>query len=120
MTFLDTVDGKLARVTLTSSKWGEVFDHGIDMIHPPFWWWAWWIGLYTVGDMPPGVDAALWIIIGGYVAGRGLDGIFLAWFRIATLTWRPVGFAFRPSPSRRQPDPATRTSRPPPREPPRG
>ena len=38
MTFLDTVDGKLARVTLTSSKIGNVFDHGIDLIHPPFWW----------------------------------------------------------------------------------
>src|SRR3546814_9929881 len=73
MTFLDTVDGKLARVTLTSSKWGEVFDHSIDMIHPPFWWWAWWVGLYTVGDLPPGIDAALWIIVGGYVAGRVLE-----------------------------------------------
>ncbi|MCA9500980.1 MAG: CDP-alcohol phosphatidyltransferase family protein, partial [Nitrospira sp.] len=35
MTFLDTVDGKLARVTVTSSKWGNIFDHGIDLIHPP-------------------------------------------------------------------------------------
>jgi phosphatidylglycerophosphate synthase len=45
MTFLDTVDGKLARVTLTSSKWGNVFDHGIDLVHPPFWWWAWYVGV---------------------------------------------------------------------------
>ena len=43
MTFLDTVDGKLARTTLTSSKWGDILDHGIDLIHPPFWYvaWAW-------------------------------------------------------------------------------
>jgi phosphatidylglycerophosphate synthase len=34
MTFLDTVDGKLARVTVTSTKLGNVFDHGIDLIHP--------------------------------------------------------------------------------------
>ena len=45
MTFLDTVDGKLARVTLTSSKWGNIFDHGIDLIHPPFWYGAWALGL---------------------------------------------------------------------------
>ena len=38
---LDTVDGKLARCTITSSGWGNVFDHGVDLIHPPFWWWAW-------------------------------------------------------------------------------
>ncbi|MHA1528903.1 MAG: CDP-alcohol phosphatidyltransferase family protein, partial [Alphaproteobacteria bacterium] len=45
MTFLDTVDGKLARVTLQSSFWGNIFDHGIDLIHPPFWYWAWAVGL---------------------------------------------------------------------------
>ena len=42
---LDTVDGKLARCTGASSKWGNIFDHGIDLIHPPFWWWAWAHGL---------------------------------------------------------------------------
>ncbi|MEO7541049.1 MAG: CDP-alcohol phosphatidyltransferase family protein, partial [Sphingomicrobium sp.] len=46
---LDTVDGKLARCTGTSSKWGNVFDHGIDLIHPPFWWWAWIHGLVAYG-----------------------------------------------------------------------
>ena len=44
MTFLDTVDGKLARTTLTSSKWGDIFDHGIDLVHPPFWYVAWGAG----------------------------------------------------------------------------
>ena len=38
MTFLDTVDGKLARVTLTSSRFGNWLDHGNDIIHPPLWW----------------------------------------------------------------------------------
>ena len=46
---LDTVDGKLARCTITSSKWGDVVDHGIDLVHPPFWWWAWGAGLATWG-----------------------------------------------------------------------
>ena len=45
MCFLDTVDGKLARVTLRSTPFGNVFDHGIDLIHPPFWYWAWYHGL---------------------------------------------------------------------------
>jgi len=35
MTFLDTVDGKLARVTVTSSTFGNIFDHAIDLISPP-------------------------------------------------------------------------------------
>ena len=46
---LDTVDGKLARCTGASSKWGNLFDHGIDLIHPPFWWWAWEHGLAAYG-----------------------------------------------------------------------
>ena len=46
---LDTVDGKLARCTITSSKWGEFFDHGIDLVHPPFWWYAWGVGLAAYG-----------------------------------------------------------------------
>ncbi len=45
MTFLDTVDGKLARTTMTYSSWGNAYDHGIDLIHPPFWYWAWFAGL---------------------------------------------------------------------------
>jgi hypothetical protein len=42
---LDTVDGKLARCTITSSKWGHLLDHGTDLIHPPFWYFAWGVGL---------------------------------------------------------------------------
>ena len=45
MTFLDTVDGKLARVTVTSTRLGNIFDHGIDLVHPPLWYLAWGIGL---------------------------------------------------------------------------
>ena len=44
MTFLDTVDGKLARVTVTSSRIGDVLDHGLDIIHPPLWYIAWGVG----------------------------------------------------------------------------
>ncbi len=45
MTFLDTVDGKLAHVTLTSSRFGHIFDHSLDLLHPPFCYLAWGLGL---------------------------------------------------------------------------
>ena len=41
MTFLDTVDGKLARVTVTSTHFGYLFDHAIDLISPPIWYIVW-------------------------------------------------------------------------------
>ncbi len=54
MTFLDTVDGKLARVTVTSSKFGHYFDHLIDLVHPPIWYILWGLGLPAAQAFKPG------------------------------------------------------------------
>lgn len=106
MTFLDTVDGKLARVTLTSSRWGNIYDHGIDLIHPPFWWWAWWHGLKesSVQGMTPELEWALGIVIIGYVVGRLMEGVFKLFFGIETHIWRPVDSYFRTITARRNPN----------------
>lgn len=104
MTFLDTVDGKLARVTLTSSKWGNVFDHGIDLLHPPFWWWAWFVGVYAVGQEIPYAGLSLAIVVGGYVAQRVEEGIFLALFKLEMHAWRPFDSFFRLITARRNPN----------------
>ncbi|WP_235524503.1 CDP-alcohol phosphatidyltransferase family protein [Caulobacter sp. Root655] len=104
MTFLDTVDGKLARVTLTSSKWGNVFDHGIDLVHPPFWWWAWFVGLGALGFTVPYGGLMLAIIVGGYVAQRVEEGIFLALFKVEMHAWRPFDSFFRLITARRNPN----------------
>ena len=98
MTFLDTVDGKLARVTLTSSRIGDVMDHGLDLIHPPFWWWAWGIGLGA------GHELATAIVVGGYLIGRALEGAFLARFGFETHSWRPIDGLFRTITARRNPN----------------
>src|SRR6185312_772803 len=80
MTFLDTVDGKLARVTLTSSRIGNVFDHGIDLVHPPFWWWAWLVGVQAGPHPIAAPELVLVVIVGGYLLQRVTEGIFLALF----------------------------------------
>ncbi len=98
MTFLDTVDGKLARVTLTSSRLGDVMDHGLDLIHPPFWWWAWGIGLGA------GHELATAIAVAGYLIGRVLEGAFLARFGFETHSWRPIDGLFRTITARRNPN----------------
>lgn len=104
MTFLDTVDGKLARVTLTSSKMGNVFDHGIDLIHPPFWWWAWLIGVQA-GPHPLGhAELILAVIVGGYVVQRMLEGVFLGLFKVEMHAWRPFDSFFRLITARRNPN----------------
>lgn len=105
MTFLDTVDGKLARVTLTSSGWGEIFDHGIDHVHPPFWWAAWWWGLVQHGYTGTGTsEIALWIVVGGYVLGRLQEGLFLLLFKIEMHAWQKLDSRFRLITQRRNPN----------------
>lgn len=104
---LDTVDGKLARCTGASSKWGNVFDHGIDLIHPPFWWWAWIHGLDAYGTPLEPVYATmlLWAIVGGYVAQRLIEGIFMRRFnRMHIHVWRPIDSKFRLITARRNPN----------------
>ena len=104
MTFLDTVDGKLARVTLTSSKMGNVFDHGIDLIHPPFWWWAWLAGVQASGFDLPHPELLLAVIVGGYVAQRIEEGIFIRLFGMHMHAWRRFDSFFRLITARRNPN----------------
>ena len=50
MSVLDSVDGKLARLTFTDSRLGNFLDHGLDMVHPPLWYVAWAYGLGIGAD----------------------------------------------------------------------
>jgi phosphatidylglycerophosphate synthase len=103
---LDTVDGKLARCTITSSKWGNVFDHGIDLIHPPFWWWAWAVGLAAYGT-PISSQTFWWlmaVIQGGYVLQRVIEGVFMRRFGMHIHVWRKFDSDFRLITARRNPN----------------
>jgi len=104
---LDTVDGKLARCTGASSKWGNIFDHGIDLIHPPFWWWAWAHGLDAYGTPlePVYVVMLMWAIVGGYVLQRAIEGIFMRRFGGMHIhVWKPIDSQFRLITARRNPN----------------
>lgn len=103
MTFLDTVDGKLARCTLTYSKFGDIFDHGIDLISPPFWWWAWHAGALAVGANYPWADLCLAITFGGYIVLRLQEGLFISRFGMHIHVWRRFDSFFRLIVARRNP-----------------
>ena len=106
MTFLDTVDGKLARVTVTSSRLGHYLDHIIDIIHPPIWYVLWGVGLgMSYPDSGGWVSFVTWCILIGYVVGRLTEGLFkrtLGEFGI--FCWRPVDSYFRLITGRRNPN----------------
>jgi phosphatidylglycerophosphate synthase len=106
MTFLDTVDGKLARTTLTSSKWGDIFDHGLDLLHPPFWYIAWALGLRATGVSwsPELFWLVIIAILGGYVLQRLIEGISIKWLGLEIHIWRPIDTFFRQITARRNPN----------------
>ncbi len=103
---LDTVDGKLARCTITSSKWGHLLDHGIDLIHPPFWYLAWGLGLGAWGLQlaTPVFWMVMAVIVGGYVAQRLIEGAFIAAFGMHVHVWRRIDSRFRLITARRNPN----------------
>ena len=102
MTFLDTVDGKLARVTVQSSRFGDILDHGIDLIHPPFWYAAWALGL-PAGSVP--TPTLIWVIVAGYVGGRLAEGAFQAvCAKFSLFVWQPFDSYNRLVTARRNPN----------------
>ncbi|MCB1936372.1 MAG: CDP-alcohol phosphatidyltransferase family protein [Nitrosomonas sp.] len=105
MTFLDTVDGKLARVTVTSSRFGDVLDHGLDIIHPPLWYMAWGIGL--AGTLTPidNLDLLIWAMFFGYIGGRLCEGTFQLWLsKFDMFIWRKFDSFNRLITARRNPN----------------
>ncbi len=104
MTFLDTVDGKLARVTVQSSKVGHWLDHGTDIVHPPFWYWLWGLSLTPLEPVfGLGFDALLTLTFGGYLAGRLIEAAFHALGSVSLFAWRPFDAYCRLITARRNP-----------------
>jgi len=106
MAFLDTVDGKLARVTITSSRAGQLMDHGIDLISPPFWWGAWFAGVlnseWGVTDVFQAWGwTAFWSLMLLYWLVRLVENMFSKRFLIHIHIWQPIDFAFRQITTRR-------------------
>lgn len=104
MTFLDTVDGKLARVTINSSKFGHLYDHLIDLIHPPIWYIIWGGSLAGFsGAMGLSLDQMSWAIIIAYISGRLVEVFFQLLGTCGIFTWRPFDAWFRLITARRNP-----------------
>ena len=107
---LDTVDGKLARCTITSSKWGNIADHGMDLVHPPFWWWFWATGLAVYHGGGLAYDSAtFWWVQGviqiGYWVQRLIEGVFMRQNGMMHIhVWRRFDSRFRLITARRNPN----------------
>ena len=100
MSVLDSVDGKLARLTFTDSKIGNVLDHGLDLVHPPFWYCAWAYGL-SQGDVWSPVFLASLLMLALYVIDRLILKIYPTRFGRGLHTHAPMDGLVRTFISRR-------------------
>lgn len=99
MAVLDSVDGKLARLTYTTSDFGNALDHGTDLIHPPFWYAAWAWGL-AGGPVGPTFELTLWLFL-LYAADRLLAPLFLSITGKSIHGYAPIDVRMRTFISRR-------------------
>jgi phosphatidylglycerophosphate synthase len=100
MSVLDSVDGKLARLTFTDSKIGNVLDHGLDLVHPPFWYCAWAYGL-AEGDVWSPVFVASIVMLALYVIDRLILKVYPTRFGRGLHTHAPMDGFVRTFISRR-------------------
>ena len=98
MAVLDSVDGKLARLTYTSSEFGRHLDHGLDQVHPPLWYLAWAAGL----GLPIWGSAAALVVL--YILDRLVQAIYKHRFDRALHTHSPFDAALRTVIARRNPN----------------
>jgi hypothetical protein len=108
MSVLDSVDGKLARLTYSDSALGNVLDHGLDIVHPPLWYLGWAMGLTGLGLWPyldqalaePVFQAAVVLVI-FYVDDRLVLAIYKARFGRGLHAHAPIDGIVRTVISRR-------------------
>ena len=87
MSVLDSVDGKLARLTLRVSRTGNWLDHGSDFVYFGLW-------LVVVG-LVAGVGAARWLLPAAWLVDRGVAGVFRLLRHRELNDWAPIDAAFR-------------------------
>jgi phosphatidylglycerophosphate synthase len=102
MAVLDSVDGKLARLTYTSSRLGNWLDHGTDIVHPPFWYAAWAWGL--AGGPVGGTYGLTLFLFGVYALDRVVAGLFSWRFGRSIHGYEPIDVTMRTVISRRNPN----------------
>ena len=104
MTLLDTVDGKLARVTERTSNVGHALDHGMDILHPPIWYFYWGIGLpFNLSFFQYNLMELSQVMIYAYIGGRVIEGLFEGLGSCSMFAWKPIDAYFRLFVARRNP-----------------
>ena len=84
---------------------GDVLDHGLDIIHPPLWYMAWGVGLTAELTQVSDLQLMFSLILIGYIGGRLCEGAFQFWIASFDIfIWRPLDSFNRLITARRNPN----------------
>ena len=76
----------------------------MDIIHPPIWYACWASGLLLHSNLTPEIAVCTtWWILGGYVLGRVVEGLFHILGNCSIFAWRPFDAVCRLFTARRNP-----------------
>ena len=76
----------------------------MDIIHPPIWYACWASGLLLNSKITSeAADLITWWIVGGYILGRIIEGLFHALGSCSIFAWRPFDAVSRLFTARRNP-----------------
>ena len=79
-------------------------DHGMDIIHPPIWYFFWGLGLSeTMNLWGFNLELLSGLMIGTYILGRVIEGAFEGLGTCSMFAWRPFDAYFRLFVARRNP-----------------
>jgi phosphatidylglycerophosphate synthase len=100
MSVLDSVAGKLARLTFTSSRIGNLLDYGLDIVHPPVWYCAWAWALSGGNTASSVWQASVWMAV-VYFLDRIVAGLFNRRTGRSIYGYTPLDMRLQPFISRR-------------------
>ena len=95
---LDRLQRQISLCTARSSKLDDILGQGIEIVFPPFWWWAWLHGLEAYGRRLEPVYATmiLIVILGGYLGELAIEVRSIQRFNGMVIhAWRPLDSRFR-------------------------
>lgn len=94
---LDRLAADLERCTGKALRPVGIFRQGIDLVHPPFWWWAWLHGLGTFGRALEPIYSimTLFVILGGYLGEALIAALSIKRFGgLEIHAWQPLDTSF--------------------------
>ena len=105
MSLLDSIDGKLARLTIRISTSGDLMDHISDIVYLPIWYFGvgWYLSKGEIFNFNLNIVLAIWGVVVFYFIDRAVLGLFKKIYNVELHDYTNLDSFFRIYVARRNP-----------------